>query len=74
MNVIELKKSNLKNKYYSKNFKRCIGTGRLGLALRKDYLDALQLIQKEIGYILFNSKTTEYNAFFNNICCVLFND
>lgn len=29
---------------------RCIGTGRLGLALRQEYLDQLSYIQKNIGF------------------------
>ena len=28
----------------------CVGTGRLGLALQKEYLDHLSIIQKEIGF------------------------
>ncbi len=28
----------------------CIGTGRMGLALQKEYLDQLALVQKEIGF------------------------
>lgn len=28
----------------------CIGTGRMGLALQKEYLDQLQLVQEEIGF------------------------
>ncbi|SHM99200.1 GH39 family glycosyl hydrolase [Gracilibacillus kekensis] len=32
------------------HWKKCIGTGRLGLALQKDYLDHLKTVQKEIGF------------------------
>ena len=28
----------------------CIGTGRMGLALTKEYQDQLALVQKEIGF------------------------
>ena len=28
----------------------CIGTGRMGLALQKEYLDQLKLVQEEIGF------------------------
>ena len=28
----------------------CIGTGRMGLALQKEYMDQLALVQKEIGF------------------------
>lgn len=28
----------------------CVGTGRMGLALQKEYLDQLKLVQKEIGF------------------------
>jgi len=31
-------------------WRECIGTGRLSLALRKDYLESLALVQKEIGF------------------------
>jgi xylan 1,4-beta-xylosidase len=31
-------------------WRECIGTGRLSLALRKDYLQSLALVQKEIGF------------------------
>lgn len=32
------------------NWKYCIGTGRLGLALQKEYLDHLKIIQEKIGF------------------------
>lgn len=32
------------------NWKQCIGTGRLGLALQKEYLDGLDYVQKHIGF------------------------
>lgn len=35
---------------FNENWKYCVGTGRLSLALRKEYLDALQTIQKDIGF------------------------
>ncbi|MCL1994591.1 MAG: glycosyl hydrolase, partial [Defluviitaleaceae bacterium] len=35
---------------FNDNFRYCVGTGRLGLALRKEYLDALALAVKEIGF------------------------
>ena len=28
----------------------CIGTGRMGLALQKEYMDQLALVQREIGF------------------------
>ena len=28
----------------------CIGTGRMGLALQKEYMEQLQLVQEEIGF------------------------
>jgi xylan 1,4-beta-xylosidase len=31
-------------------WRECVGTGRLSLALRKDYLESLALVQKEIGF------------------------
>jgi len=37
-------------KKFSENWNFCVGTGRLGLALQKEYLDHLALVQKEIGF------------------------
>jgi xylan 1,4-beta-xylosidase len=31
-------------------WRACVGTGRFGLALRKDYQDSLALVQREIGF------------------------
>jgi xylan 1,4-beta-xylosidase len=35
---------------FKDNWKKCVGTGRLGLALQKEYLDALELVQEHIGF------------------------
>lgn len=35
---------------FKKNWKFCVGTGRLGLALQNDYLDHLKLVQEKIGF------------------------
>ncbi|MDQ0338589.1 xylan 1,4-beta-xylosidase [Caldalkalibacillus uzonensis] len=35
---------------FEKKFKLCVGTGRLGLALQKEYLDHLKLVQEKIGF------------------------
>lgn len=35
---------------FNSNWKYCIGTGRLGLALRKDYQEHLQRVKEEIGF------------------------
>jgi xylan 1,4-beta-xylosidase len=35
---------------FDRNFKRCIGTGRIDLALRQDYMDNLHIVQTEIGF------------------------
>jgi xylan 1,4-beta-xylosidase len=35
---------------FSSNWNFCVGTGRLGLALQKEYLDHLSVVQKEIGF------------------------
>ena len=32
------------------NVDYCVGTGRLGLALTKEYLDELEFVQKRIGF------------------------
>lgn len=34
----------------SSAWRRCVGTGRLSLALRQDYLDSLDKVQREIGF------------------------
>lgn len=35
---------------FKDNWCFCVGTGRLGLALQKEYLDHLSMVQKEIGF------------------------
>lgn len=35
---------------FSDNWRFCVGTGRLGLALQKEYQDHLSMVQKEIGF------------------------
>lgn len=35
---------------FTNNTFSCIGTGRMDLALHKEYLDQLALVQKEIGF------------------------
>jgi xylan 1,4-beta-xylosidase len=35
---------------FKPNWKLCVGTGRLALALQKEYLEHLQLVQKHIGF------------------------
>ncbi|MFA9557083.1 xylan 1,4-beta-xylosidase [Evansella sp. AB-rgal1] len=35
---------------FNKNWKHCIGTGRLGLALQKEYIDHLKVIQESISF------------------------
>lgn len=37
-------------KKFKANWKYCMGTGRLGLALQKDYLDHLKLAKQKIGF------------------------
>lgn len=39
-----------KGAIFNGNWKKCIGTGRLGLALQKEYLDTLAYVQKNIGF------------------------
>lgn len=46
----EIKVSTNNIKKINENWRYCIGTGRLSLALRKEYLDALRTVQKEIGF------------------------
>lgn len=47
---IQITVSNDKKRSLSNAWKKCIGTGRLGLALRKEYLDALKQVQQDIGF------------------------
>lgn len=35
---------------FKENWRFCVGTGRLGLALQKEYLDHLSMVQQEIGF------------------------
>ncbi len=35
---------------FTDSWKKCVGTGRLGLALQKEYLDGLDYVQKHIGF------------------------
>ena len=35
---------------FNNNVDFCVGTGRMGLALTKEYLDQLKLVQKDIGF------------------------
>lgn len=35
---------------FKRNWKLCVGTGRLALALQKEYLEHLKLVQKAIGF------------------------
>lgn len=35
---------------FKDNWKICVGTGRMGLALQKEYMDTLAFIQKHIGF------------------------
>jgi len=35
---------------FSDAWRQCVGTGRLDLALRRDYVDSLALVQREIGF------------------------
>lgn len=35
---------------FTDSWKKCVGTGRLGLALQKEYLDGLDYVQEHIGF------------------------
>ena len=35
---------------FNNNVDFCVGTGRMGLALTKEYLDQLKVVQKDIGF------------------------
>lgn len=39
-----------KGERFSENWSFCVGTGRLGLALQKEYLDHLSIVQEAIGF------------------------
>lgn len=49
LNKIKVSKE-FKGRRFPENWRFCVGTGRLGLALQKEYLDHLAVIQKEIGF------------------------
>ena len=48
MKKIDVNTKNMVN--FTNNTFSCIGTGRMDLALHKEYLDQLALVQKEIGF------------------------
>ena len=35
---------------FNNNVDYCVGTGRMGLALTKEYMDQLSVVQKDIGF------------------------
>ena len=35
---------------FNNNVNYCVGTGRMGLALTKEYFDQLKVVQKDIGF------------------------
>ena len=35
---------------FRNNTDYCVGTGRMGLALQKEYVDQLKLVQEKIGF------------------------
>lgn len=41
---------NQKRVFFHNHVDFCIGTGRMGLALQKEYMEQLQFVQKEIGF------------------------
>ena len=47
---MKLSISNKKNVKFHNNVDFCVGTGRMGLALQKEYIEQLKLCQKEIGF------------------------
>ncbi|GAE91969.1 beta-xylosidase [Gracilibacillus boraciitolerans JCM 21714] len=48
MTLIQINRDN--DQYFPDHWKKCIGTGRLGLALQKEYLDHLKAVQEDIGF------------------------
>lgn len=46
----QIKITDQTKKIQSDAWKKCIGTGKLSLALRKEYLDALKQVQEDIGF------------------------
>ena len=45
------KEIKLKDSYlFNNNVDYCVGTGRMGLALQKEYMEQLKLVQEEIGF------------------------
>lgn len=47
-NVYEVKKDN--NVKFYNNVDFCVGTGRMGLALQKEYMEQLKAVQEDIGF------------------------
>lgn len=56
---------------FNNNFDFCVGTGRMGLALQKEYMDQLALVQEKIGFKhirghgLFNRDMSIYQEYKN---------
>ncbi|SFL52414.1 xylan 1,4-beta-xylosidase [Gracilibacillus orientalis] len=48
MTTIQVNKEH--DEIFPDNWKKCIGTGRLGLALQQEYLDHLKTVQEDIGF------------------------
>ena len=63
--------SDSKASFYN-NVDFCVGTGRFGLALTKEYLDELKFVQEEIGFKhirghgLFSDDTAIYHEYEEN--------
>lgn len=43
---------------FNNNVDFCVGTGRMGLALTKEYFDQLALVQKDIGFKFYPGSRT----------------
>ena len=46
----EIKLTGKEKVKFNNNVDYCVGTGRMGLALTKEYLDQLAVVQKDIGF------------------------
>ena len=47
---VQIKLTGKEKLKFNNNVDYCVGTGRMGLALTKEYLDQLAVVQKDIGF------------------------
>lgn len=50
LSMIKVKVPDFSNKKFSDRWRYCVGTGRLGLALQKEYVDTLKFVKENIDF------------------------